>query len=425
MDLFDGLRDPQVIARYRDRPQAFTRERKLPFRVLVGLLLNQVKGAWQREVGDFFERCLQGAQSVSAAAVCLARKALDPGVFVDLNQRLVALVAAAHAGERWHGLRLMAVDGSTLNLHADPEIVDHFGGQQSSSGFLPMARFSGLLDIGSSLIWDASITPYSVGESATAVDHLPSLPNDALVLYDRGYSSFYLYALHRRLSRHVCMRVPRKFSPAVDAVFADPAAPTNITLYANRSARALCRENSVDANPLMLRAVRVLLNTGEVEVLLTDLLDSTEYPDADFAALYARRWTIEGDFRHLKSRLQLENPSGRSVRTCRQDIHARVLAKNLAAALVLVAQTHMDQQRAAQSPDQRTRQRRKINFTHATHLCKYALIAALLNPCAQAVERIVKAIALSTHAERPGRSYPRKRSQGKSKRYPMAYKQTG
>ena len=95
MDLFDGLRDPQVIARYRDRPQAFTRERKLPFRVLVGLLLNQVKGAWQREVGDFFERCLQGAQSVSAAAVCLARKALDPGVFVDLNQRLVALVAAA------------------------------------------------------------------------------------------------------------------------------------------------------------------------------------------------------------------------------------------------------------------------------------------------------------------------------------------
>ncbi|MCH1503501.1 MAG: hypothetical protein L7V86_07960, partial [Verrucomicrobiales bacterium] len=42
-----------------------------------------------------------------------------------------------------------------------------------------------------------------------------------------------------------------------------------------------------------LRFVRVELETGEVEVLLTDLVDSQKYPEEDFKALYHERWTVE------------------------------------------------------------------------------------------------------------------------------------
>jgi len=53
----------------------------------------------------------------------------------------------------------------------------------------------------------------------------------------------------------------------------------------------------------------------------TSLLDSDHIPDADFGELYALRRGVEGDFRHLKSRLQLENWTGKRIECIAQDVH--------------------------------------------------------------------------------------------------------
>lgn len=404
-------------------------------------LLNQVKGALQREFDDFTERALGRTliASVSAAALCIARRALKFTVFTALNRRFIQQIAAGLPCQRWHGLRVMAVDGSILNLPATPELYRHFGGQQQGARKLPMARLSQLLDIDSGLSWHAEVAPLALCERVLAADHLEHAPADAVVLYDRGYPSFFLLAWHRQLDRHFCMRVARGFHAGVDALLKSADAPRHIRLRANRSAGRLCAEHEVDAQAVDVRLVRVELPTGEIEILLTSL-PATRCPDVDFKALYTLRWGIEGDFRIQKSRLQMENFSGKRMHVIAQDVHAKILTKNLACWLAAHAQTLLDAANAAVSmatappktqstpAARRTRvkpkRRQRINLTDALHVCKHALVRAMLG-IAGVLENILERLPRYRHCERKGRSCPRQNRSGKKAiRFPMAYKQT-
>jgi len=420
------------VQQHRTKSTAFTRQRKLTFPTLVAFFLNQAKGALQREIDDLFIRSLglSHDQCVSAAAVSSARRSLKPSVFESLNARLLALIADTIPSTRWQGLRIMAVDGSMLNLPKTPAMFRAFSGQRMTKKrgglVLPMARFSQLYDIHSDVTWHAIVQPSSLSESVAAADHLEHAPAKSLILYDRGYPSYFLAARHILLKRDFCMRIPRGFSAETDRLFKTDQPSSVFQLIPNHNAQALCKEHDMAAGPLKLRAVRVMLNTGEVEVLLTSLLDSDLIPDADFGELYALRWSVEGDFRHLKSRLQLENWTGKRVECIEQDVHARVLAKNLSTTLVFAAQAQLDAERAQKIADDLPvrKHRAKVNATAALHLCKFALVAFLLRPTLQTLEPLIAQIVSNTNAQRPGRSYPRKQTSGKSTRYPMAYKQT-
>ena len=82
-----------------------------------------------------------------------------------------------------------------------------------------------------------------------------------------------------------------------------------------------------------VRFVRVRLNTGEFEVLVTSLLDETLYPTADFKELYRLRWGIETFFGILKTRLGLENFTGKSAESVYQDFYSSVYLTGLEAML--------------------------------------------------------------------------------------------
>jgi len=324
----------------------------------------------------------------------------------------------------------MAVDGSVLNLPKTRAMFCAFGGQRMAKTqnglMLPMARFSQLYDIDSGLTWHAIVQPNTHGEGVAAASHLAHSPANALILYDRGYPSYFLVARHVQLQRHFCMRISRGFSHETDLLFNTDQRSSVFQLKPNRDAKTLCKKHNMAVDSLTVRAVRVLLKTGEVEVLLTSLLDSDHIPDADFGELYALRWGVEGDFRHLKSRLQLENWTGKRIECIAQDVHARVLAKNLSTTLILAAQAQLDAERAQKIADNLpvSKHRAKVNATVALHLCKFALVAFLLRPTLQTLQPLIARIVSNTNAQRPGRSYKRNHTRGKSTRYPMAYKQT-
>ena len=68
--------------------------------------------------------------------------------------------------------------------------------------------------------------------------------------------------------------------------------------------------------------MRVELETGEVEVLLTDLVDSQKYPEEDFKALYHERWTVEEGIKTAKCKIEVENWTRKTVHSVYQDFHA-------------------------------------------------------------------------------------------------------
>lgn len=124
-------------------------------------------------------------------------------------------------------------------------------------------------------------------------------------------------------------------------------------------------------HPIRLRLVRVELDSGESEVLITSLIDTEKYPHQLFAELYHDRWPIEEDYKVMKCRIEVENFSGKSPLSVYQDFHAAVLSKNITAMMVASAR-----ERVATATDSRTFTY-KVNFTQALSTMRDTIVALL------------------------------------------------
>ena len=156
---------------------------------------------------------------------------------------------------------------------------------------------------------------------------------------------------------------------------------------------------------IVVRLVTVRLSTGELEVLATNLLDEQVYETAALGELYHYRWGIETYYGLLKSRLDLENFTGRSPEAVRQDVYATIFLSNLESVLTRPTQrqmTHPSPQR--QHPAQ-------VNRAVSFHALKLHLIELLLSqePPQQVVQKLERLFAGAPVTPRPRRRVPRKK----------------
>ncbi|MEN8173722.1 MAG: transposase [Chloroflexota bacterium] len=94
---------------------------------------------------------------------------------------------------------------------------------------------------------------------------------------------------------------------------------------------------------ITVRFFRVKLNTGEWEVLVTSLLDKTQYPAEGFKDLYYLRWGIETFHGLIKTRLELENFTGTGVESIRQDFFSTLYLSGLESILTEPAQNELNE----------------------------------------------------------------------------------
>jgi hypothetical protein len=76
--------------------------------------------------------------------------------------------------------------------------------------------------------------------------------------------------------------------------------------------------------------------------LFTTLRDPEQYPLAELMALYARRWEVEMDYRHLKTSLELAEFTAKSPALFRKELAAGLLTYNLICALMTQAALQAD-----------------------------------------------------------------------------------
>lgn len=166
--------------------------------------------------------------------------------------------------------------------------------------------------------------------------------------------------------------------------------------------------------------LRIELDSGETEILVTSLTDMKKYPYELFSELYHLRWPIEEDYKTLKYRLQVENFSGKSVHSVYQDFHAKLFSKNLAAA---VAATTKDE---TLKKSELLKFVHQINFAQALSKMKNTIVL-LFNRSQEKVGPLVKKLRTifikTTEAIRPNRKFPR-RQRVKQQRFFLEYKTT-
>jgi hypothetical protein len=384
----------------------------------MSFMLNALNASIQAELVRFFnviDDSYLSTKSVSTAAFCKARMKLSHKAFIELNDDLVQAYYETATLDKWQGHRLLAVDGSVTQLPISDELLNHFGKARSQAS-MPAVRLSQLYDVNNNITVDLQVESHSTGEREMALKHLNKTEIGDLVLYDRGYPAVWFYKYHMLKNVDFCMRIVK--SPNIIKAFLDSGEYSDIVDFpcTEKSLRR-CRKDNISTESITLRLVRVDLPSGESEVLVSSLTDLKAYPTSIFADLYHQRWGVEEDYKVLKSRLNIENFSSVSVEGVLQDIHAKLLTKNITACAI-----HDAKQKLENTENNRI-YNYKINFTFALNQLKDNIVrfTMKLAKC-QLYELLISKILKSLSAIRPNRKFVRKERTFVPKKYPMSYK---
>jgi hypothetical protein len=132
-------------------------------------------------------------------------------------------------------------------------------------------------------------------------------------------------------------------------------------------------EINAKKGPLKLRVVRLKLDSGEEEILVTNLLDEN-FSIQEFKELYFKRWGIEVKYNELKSRLQIENLTGDTVISVEQDFYASIYLSNM----VALAKQEANEKIALNNKDKTLKYEYKINVNLLIGELKDSLVLMLL-----------------------------------------------
>jgi hypothetical protein len=418
------ITSPDFVDQHRQKRKDFTRQRKLPFHVLIIFLINFVRGSYQDELDKFFKivcRFDVAKRIVSKAALTKARMKLKFEAFIDLNMQMIHYFEKHFNPRTWFGFRLLAIDGSTCRLPMEEEIAQHFGVWNCRQGApSPMARISQLFDPLNKITIDALITPKHIGERELAAQHMLNvMPND-LILLDRGYPAWWLFQLILSMNANFCARISCTKWKVVRKFFRSSLPEAIVKLPVHATSLAQCKQMGLDTTSLKLRLIRIE-NDGKVAVLITSLIDTQHYPIDSFNDLYHCRWPVEEDYKVMKCRMELENYSGKSALSVYQDFHAKVFAKNLVWIMAFSVQNRLDQDTDFK------KYRYQINFTQAFSKSK-GVIALLFQDTSRRIRRLIADLQYifqrTVEPIRPGRKYPRKHK-AKPRKYFPQYKPIG
>ena len=236
----------------------------------------------------------------SKVAIAKARARLGPEPVRALYEEAARALATPRSEGAFLGeLRLMAIDGTTLDL-ADTEANEAaFGRPGSARGegraAYPQLRAVGLAECGTHAITDVALGPIGRGEGNLAGELWGSVGEGMLLLADRGFWSFQAWKAASSGGAELLWRVRKNLVLAVEEVLADGSYRSRIYDSADRKR----------AEPIEVRIVEYELADpalgGERYRLATTLLDPKIASAEQLAATYPQRWEFETALDELKT----------------------------------------------------------------------------------------------------------------------------
>jgi hypothetical protein len=351
-------------------------------------------------------------------AYCKARAKLTE-VFLwfvacDVGRQLEEQAPAAW---RWHGKRVVLVDGSTLSMPDTPanqQAYPQSRSQRPGVGY-PILRWVALLGLATGVVLDSAFGPYrgkETGETALFRTLLSSLLSGDVVLADRYYCSYWMVALlqargvdvvfRKHQLRHTDFRCGRRLGRN-----------DHIVTWTKPQRPKWMDQTTYDALPqtIELREVRTNIATPGCRVkelvVVSTLRDHETYTKEAILDLYHERWHAELDLRSIKTQMKMEILRCKTPEMVRKEIWANLLAYNLVRKVMA---------QAAQEHDITPRQ---ISFAGAMQTLnefRTPLLYAAAAELSALTSRILAAIARHKVGNRPGRCEPRK-----IKRRPKGY----
>lgn len=288
------------------------RRRGLPHEVLVYFVLAMVLYA-NVAYEEVLRLVIEGLRSVlgddglaqavvSKGAISQARTRVGAGPLKTLYQQQVGPHGPEGMTGVWYrGLRIMAIDGSTLDMPDEAPNAERYGYPPSARGAsaFPKLRFVAMAECGTHTLCYAESGPYAQSERELAGAVMAHADASMLVTADRGFYGYDFWKLANTTGARLLFRLSSTLKlPREEGL---PDGSYLSTVYPGAADRKQKRQG------IRVRVIEYALKgIPDAESnyrLITNWLDPTEAPAPELAALYHQRWTIESSFDELKTHL--------------------------------------------------------------------------------------------------------------------------
>ncbi len=400
-----ALNDPKLLANARLAafPRAFTRQRKLNFRSTLLTMLDVGRESTSLKLHRLCRHTKGSgvAMEVSQQAFSKARNQISE---YPLRYLFESQIEAEYRGDMgrlparsadlW---TYLAIDGIKIALPNLPQLREKYF-CTGAGGSSPTALGSCLYDISNNRFIDAAFSE-KLDERSCAVSHMDRYeklrPGDlkSMFLLDRGYPSIGLIQEFEARKMTYLMRCRTKFNREVDAL-------------------PLGCDATVTIEGSAVRVVKFLLSSGQLETVITN---DTEHDAEDFKQIYFLRWGIENSYDLLKNRFQLENFTGKTENTLKQDFWATILASTM----LMVMEEDVDEQIRKERESKENKYEYQVNRNKFVGIMRDDLIHALTArnqvTLVMRMNRIMKRAQAFVCPVKPDRTVPRAENKRKTK----------
>lgn len=375
---------PALVDEAIDTAQARElRKRSLPARLVVyftlamwlfrgcgydTVLRNLVEGlAWTRQGwGDWR---VPSTGSITKARARLGAKPLE----LLFHQVAGPVGTEQTPGAFWRGLRLVSLDGTSLETPDTPANNERFGrptthGEQT--GAFPQVTLVALAECGTRALIDAAFGDYTTSEQELTNTLASSITQGMLVLADRNFLGGPLWTAATASGAQLLWRIKtHQFTLPVEHELSDGSYLSSFT--SGKGTTRLRIRRRVIHYTVTTTDESSGEHTNEEFCLATTLFDPDTAPAVELAELYHQRWQIETLFAAIKTSqrggateiLRSHHPDG-----VRQEIWAMLCVYQALRSLMA------DAAHATGTPPPR------VSFTRALHAARRSLVPAAAFP---------------------------------------------
>lgn len=386
----------EFMEKSRKNKKVFIRNRKVSFAMNILLIFACLKRSIQTGIDQFIIDMDTGFNTYSKQAFSKRRQCILPEAFQELYRLSTEFFYKEAGYKTYSGYRILAVDGSKVNLPCNKELMEIYGCQKSTNNLI-QSLVSCLTDVLNNVILDGIMAPCNGNGRELAKQHILNLSkiktDKDIILFDRGYPSAWLMQYIDQSGFKYIMRCSTSFVASI-----------NKKNFTNDG--IIKHKFKKNGKEVTFRILRFSISNNTTEVLVTNIFE--EFSTSNFKELYNMRWGIEKTYNCIKNRFGLESFSGTKPVCILQDFYANLYLYNALAMLM-----YGNNNKTPEKKDIETKYVYKINESQAVNKIRDNLIKVVM--AESKIERnklfmkVYKQLQKELVPVRPNRTYKRKR----------------
>ena len=357
----------------------FVRNRKLSFQAVMKLLLSMGGNTIYKELLDYFKFDINTA---TASAFVQQRSKILP----DASEYLFKNFTSSFDHYKlFDGYRLLAIDGSKLNIAHNPKDTDTYVKCQDNAKGFNVLHLNALFDLCNKVYIDGCVQPVRELNENLALTNMvdkSTIDSDVIIIADRGYESYNTFAHIEEKGWKYVIRVKDICSKGIASSLKLPSCEAfdkKINLQLTRRQTKEIKNNpeiykfmptnskfdylelkSHNFYPIEFRVIRFKISDDTYESIITNL-NENKFSAEKIKELYHMRWGIETSFRELKYAIGLVNFHSKKVEYIVQEVFAKLTMYNFCEIITCnVVITNKQRKHDYQ-----------VNFTNAIYICMY------------------------------------------------------